>query len=274
MLRRFIIASVLAAFGVAKPVWSENHRLQPDFTFKRVGVPQAGQGNLINVQVAPQSDDLLVSSPRNPAVPGATGSIAESAWFWELISPDLEDSRPGRLQLALDALGKAPESAAISVPRLSALLEIASAHNIDLLRTTVGTNVSPALVLAVIAVESSGDSAAVSRVGAAGLMQLMPATADRFGVQDRLDPVENIQGGVAYLDWLMAEFDNDPILVLAAYNAGAGAIRDAGGVPDFPETRDYVPKVISAWSVARALCITPPELVSDGCVFSIPASGG
>jgi soluble lytic murein transglycosylase-like protein len=100
-------------------------------------------------------------------------------------------------------------------------------------------------------------------------MQLIPATADRFGVNDAKDPEQNIDGGVAYLDWLMKEFENDPLMVLAAYNAGENAVKSAGGVPPYAETRDYVPKVLAAWAVARGLCLTPPELVTDGCVFAV-----
>lgn len=127
---------------------------------------------------------------------------------------------------------------------------------------------SPALVLAVIAVESAGKVDAVSGAGAQGLMQLMPATAERFGVEDSLIPAENILGGVKYLNWLMDEFDRDPILVLAGYNAGEGSVRTYEGVPPFEETRDYVPKVLAAFQVARGLCQTPPELITDGCVFA------
>ena len=125
-----------------------------------------------------------------------------------------------------------------------------------------------ALALAVISVESAGRSDAVSHAGAAGLMQLIPATAERFGVVDRMDPSDNIRGGVAYLDWLMGQFGGDPLMVLAAYNAGENAVRGAGGVPAYAETRNYVPKVLAAWMVARGLCVTPPDLVSDGCVFA------
>ena len=102
---------------------------------------------------------------------------------------------------------------------------------------------------------------------------MIPATADRFGVENALDPAQNIQGGVAYLDWLMGEFDGDVVLALAGYNAGEGAVRRSGGVPPFAETRDYVPKVLAAWQVARGLCATVPELPSDGCVFAIRAVG-
>jgi soluble lytic murein transglycosylase-like protein len=136
----------------------------------------------------------------------------------------------------------------------------------------VGTEVSPALALAVMAAESAGRPEAVSSAGAQGLMQLIPATAERFGVEDSMDPVQNIKGGVAYLDWLMRHFDRDPIMVIAAYNAGEGAVKANSGVPPYAETRDYVPKVLAAWTVAQGLCMTPPEVVSDPCVFRIIAA--
>jgi hypothetical protein len=64
-----------------------------------------------------------------------------------------------------------------------------------------------------------------------------------------------------------ADHDGDPILALAGYNAGEGSVENNGGVPPYPETRAYVPKVLAAWTVARGLCEAPPELASDGCVF-------
>jgi soluble lytic murein transglycosylase-like protein len=100
-------------------------------------------------------------------------------------------------------------------------------------------------------------------------MQLMPATAKRFGVTDATNAADNIKGGVAYLGWLMKKFDSDPVMVLAGYNAGENAVIKHKGVPPFAETRDYVPKVLAAWTVARGLCLTPPELVTDGCVFAV-----
>ena len=92
--------------------------------------------------------------------------------------------------------------------------------------------------------------------------------------EDLTDPDQNIRGGVAYLDWLMGEFDNDPVLVLAGYNAGEGAVARHDGVPPYDETRAYVPKVLAAWNVAKGLCKTPPVLISDGCVFAVPGNVG
>ena len=164
----------------------------------------------------------------------------------------------------------------VGTPRLQTLQRIVQAHGVDILASTIGTDVSPALVLAVISVESAGRKDAVSHAGAQGLMQLMPGTADRFGVTDSFDPKQNIKGGVAYLDWLLGEFNRDPVMALAGYNAGEGAVAKHSGVPPFRETRAYVPKVLAAWNVARGLCLTRPMLISDGCVFvrQSAANGG
>lgn len=105
--------------------------------------------------------------------------------------------------------------------------------------------VDPALLRAVAEVESGFDPSAVSSAGAQGLMQFMPATAAEFGVEP-FDPASAIDGAARYL---AAEFDRfgDPDLAIAAYNAGAGAVRRHGGVPPFAETEAYVQKVRSAW---------------------------
>jgi len=102
-----------------------------------------------------------------------------------------------------------------------------------------------ALLHAVISVESHYNSKAISSKGAAGLMQLMPGTAKRYGVVDRFDPVQNIDGGAKYLRDLLKLFNSDVSLTLAAYNAGENAVvRHGNRIPPFRETRDYVPKVL------------------------------
>lgn len=244
-----------------------------DFTFKRVTVPKPGDGPRINVQVTPEDERRQKGLPSptqevtvTASAPDLSAPGGDYDWFWAEISPSLSASVPGRLDSAMRHLINGP---AVPAPRLEALQAILAAHNSDILIATIGTKVSPALVLAMISIESSGRVDAVSSAGAAGLMQLMPDTAARFGVQDSTDAAQNIKGGVAYLDWLMKEFEADPILVLAAYNAGEGSVRRYEGVPPFSETRGYVPKVLAAWAVARALCKTPPELISDGCAFAL-----
>ncbi|SEN36971.1 Transglycosylase SLT domain-containing protein [Loktanella fryxellensis] len=268
---------IAAVLCLCSAVAQGQDRLQPDFTFKRVGVPASG-GSRITVQVDPSAPPATMFAARPQAIATPDGSIAPVPqpsgldWFWSTISTSIADSGPGRLEQALQVIAEPPAGQAVPAPRLQSLQDIAAIHGVEILKATVGTRVSPALVLALISVESAGNAQAVSRAGAQGLMQLMPDTATRFDVTDSLSPSQNIRGGVAYLDWLMNKFDNDPILVLAGYNAGEGSVRDNAGVPPFPETRGYVPKVLAAFAVARGLCLTPPELVSDGCVFAVSRS--
>jgi soluble lytic murein transglycosylase-like protein len=109
--------------------------------------------------------------------------------------------------------------------------------------------VDPALVHAVISVESAYDPMAVSRRGASGLMQLMAKTAKRYGVADVFDPAQNVRAGTQHLSELLAFFGNDLALALAAYNAGTDAVlRHGRKIPPFPETLAYVPKVVRVYS--------------------------
>ncbi len=101
----------------------------------------------------------------------------------------------------------------------------------------------PDIVLAVVQVESNFNSGARSPKNAQGLMQLIPETADRFGVKDVWDPEQNLRGGMAYLRWLLDRFDGDLSLALAGYNAGEGAVDRHQGVPPYQETKEYVRRV-------------------------------
>jgi hypothetical protein len=103
--------------------------------------------------------------------------------------------------------------------------------------------IEPRLALAVIATESNFQPDAISPKDAHGLMQLVPTTAARFRVRNRLDMKQNVQGGLAYLRWLLAYYQGRVTLVVAAYNAGEAAVDRYGGVPPYPETRDYVRRV-------------------------------
>lgn len=103
--------------------------------------------------------------------------------------------------------------------------------------------VEEAVVRAVIHAESAFNPTAVSRAGAQGLMQLMPATARRFGVTDSFEPAQNIRGGVEYLSWLLRRFNGNLTLAAAGYNAGEGAVDRHGGVPPYRETQNYVVRV-------------------------------
>jgi soluble lytic murein transglycosylase-like protein len=108
--------------------------------------------------------------------------------------------------------------------------------------------VEPNLLRAVIVVESGFNPRAVSKRGAVGLMQLMPATATRFGVSDRYDPGQNVRGGALYLGFLINRFGQNVRLALAAFNAGEDAVdRNSGQIPPFIETLEYVPKVLKIY---------------------------
>ena len=108
--------------------------------------------------------------------------------------------------------------------------------------------IDPQLVMALIRVESRFDTTAVSPKNAQGLMQLIPATAERFGVKNAFNAVDNLKGGLAYLRWLMAYFKGDVELVLAAYNAGEEAVERYRGIPPYRETRNYVKQITSVYS--------------------------
>ncbi len=116
--------------------------------------------------------------------------------------------------------------------------------------TKAGTahNIDADLLASVVRAESAGHSHAVSRAGAQGLMQLMPGTASDLGVADTFAPGENIQGGSAYLDWLLTRYHDDLQKALAAYNAGPAAVDRWHGVPPYRETELYVARVIREYN--------------------------
>jgi len=107
--------------------------------------------------------------------------------------------------------------------------------------------IDPALVLAVIQTESAFKIKAHSAKNAQGLMQLIPKTAQRFGVNNSWDPIENILGGVTYIRWLMQHFEGNVKFVLAAYNAGEGAVKRYKGIPPYHETQQYVNKIMARY---------------------------
>lgn len=237
----------------------------PDFTFKMGKPPEPGETPRITVQITP--DDPAAET--GASAPDARTDAPALSWFWAAVPTGQEAVAGNRMAAAWDRLRQEPAGRHVPAPPLQQVQAIARAHGAEILRATVGTRVSPALALAVIAVESSGDPTAQSDKGARGLMQLMPDTAARFGVEDALAPGQNIHGGVAYLDWLMGEFGNDAVLALAGYNAGENAVREHAGVPPFAETRGYVPRVLAAFDVARALCKTRPDLITDACALEL-----
>ena len=140
----------------------------------------------------------------------------------------------GKVRLAITS---AEMARALKSPELIALVdEIALAEGVD-----------THLARAIIQAESAFNYKARSKAGALGLMQLMPSTAERFGVLDPFDPRQNISGGVKYLKWLHGYYEGNLTKVVAAYNAGEGAVNRHKGIPPYRETLAYVPKVLDLY---------------------------
>jgi soluble lytic murein transglycosylase-like protein len=138
--------------------------------------------------------------------------------------------------------GRTKAKVAMSRPYEALIDQVAQAYGVD-----------AALVHAVISVESGYNARALSRRGAAGLMQLMAPTAARYGVSDVFDPSQNVRAGTQHLQELLRFFDNDLELVLAAYNAGVNAVERHGRkIPPYRETLDYVPRVLRAYAQSFA----------------------
>jgi hypothetical protein len=130
--------------------------------------------------------------------------------------------------------------------------------------------VDPRFIHAVIKQESRYNPKAVSYVGAQGLMQMMPATAKRFGLKDPFDPKANVEAGTKYLKWLLKRFDGNVSFALAGYNAGEGSVDKYKGVPPFNETQNYVKKIVATYGKTYHPVLPPADarlafhLASDG----------
>jgi hypothetical protein len=152
------------------------------------------------------------------------------------VEPPLPPAIPSTADSAATGLVNAPSDEESADPMDRIVREAAERHKVD-----------PALVKAVISTESGWNPHAVSNKGAVGLMQLIPGTAERYGVGNPFDPVQNVEGGTTYLKWLLDRYNGDLPKTLAAYNAGEHAVDLYHGVPWYPETQRYVQKVTHAY---------------------------
>ncbi|MEO0819959.1 MAG: lytic transglycosylase domain-containing protein [Pseudomonadota bacterium] len=223
--------------------------------------PKAGDRRLGNIR-------RLVPEPE-PALPG--GGMRRAGpqdWFWKIHQTELTAAAPTRWGAALGSL-RTRRASGNEIVSSAMMDRIVRRYGSQITAAAERHTVSSALIAAVIAVESAGKPTAISHAGAQGLMQLIPATAARFGVANSYDPAENVLGGAAYLSWLLNRFRQDPILALAGYNAGEGAVDKHDGVPPFRETRDYVVKVFDALAALESLCIRPPVTPRHPCDWRV-----
>lgn len=192
------------------------------------------QGAVLTAQAGPGCRQVAQWSPTLNPDEGPTGTVADPARVEFPVLPGPGPSAPGQQRPA----------SALATRRL-----FPTAYA-DVIRAQAQRwGIEEAMVKAVIHTESTFNPAAVSPKGAMGLMQLMPATARRFGVRSAFDPSENIRAGVQYLAWLLRRYGGDWRLALAGYNAGEGAVDRYRGMPPFPETRHYVEKV---WRLSQS----------------------
>jgi hypothetical protein len=132
----------------------------------------------------------------------------------------------------------------------------------------------PHLIRSIIATESGFNPKAISPKGARGLMQLMPATAARLGVQNSFDPEQNIQGGIKHFRSLLDNFKNDFTLSLAAYNAGENRVQRLGRVPEIKETREYVQSVTKRWNASKEFTAPAQQEEKPSPIFRFPDEDG
>ncbi len=188
---------------------------EADGDLARLTFPRGGRITLPITRVERVIDDEVEPEPETPPAAPVTAESQEA---------------PVPLRFE-EAQAKVPEG-----PYGPLIFEAARRHSVN-----------PQVVAALIRAESAGNPRAVSHKGARGLMQLMPATAQRFGTRKEklYDPKENLEAGIRYLSWLVEQFPDDLSKVLAAYNAGENAVLRYGGIPPYRETRNYVRRIYS-----------------------------
>jgi len=227
---------------------------------------RVGDRSAMTIAALPKAGQRRLPVPSRTAAKPRSGSGSKpgsQAWFWDIHQASAAPN-PGRWTAALATL-RNHRAQGRGLAAESRLRDLARQFDAEIGLAARDYGLSQSLLLAVISVESAGKTQAISHKGAQGLMQLIPATAKRFGVSDVFDARQNIRGGAAYLDWLLKQFGEDVLLALAGYNAGEGAVQQYKGVPPYTETRDYVVKVIDALAAAESICAAAPQGPRQSC---------
>ncbi|VVE27156.1 lytic transglycosylase domain-containing protein [Pandoraea fibrosis] len=213
----------------------------------------AGNHGLLPLHPRVADARLLVPEPRaivNPPSPLVDARVTADVPVVD--EPNTPKSAPIPSTEALVSAEPAVTEAPLALAPTPTASSQARPFDMLVQRAAEVASVDAALLHAIIDVESGYDPQAVSGKGAIGLMQVLPRTGERFGVRRLEDPAENVRAGASYLRWLLTRFDGDLPLVLAAYNAGEGAVLRYGRqIPPFPETQNYVRKVMAGYSRLR-----------------------
>lgn len=199
-------------------------------------------------------------------------TVGDNVRLYLLPAPGDSPGAANFLEVSASAIVSAvviPDSPALTVPTAmtaahpdTTSLTAAELHEL-LTRAGAARNIDADLLAAVVHAESDGQVHAVSRAGAQGLMQLMPGTASKLGVDDSFAPDQNIRGGTAYLDQMLTRYHDNIALALAAYNAGPAAVDRYHGVPPFAETRAYVVRVIREFNRRKLSAAQSPVLAAS-----------
>lgn len=192
-----------------------------------------------------------------PASPGLA-----SNWFWTMVPAQVDEGSRSNAMLVMARERSGKRSLYLATSRARTIM---ARWRAEIEFAAQAARINEALIAAVVMVESGGDPNAKSPKGAMGLGQLMPETARRYGVRNALDPRENLRGAATYLSDLIDMFRGDLVLALAAYNSGEGTVLRYRGVPPYPETRAYVPRVLGAFEAAGRLCLPPPRAARRRC---------
>jgi soluble lytic murein transglycosylase-like protein len=187
-----------------------------------------------------EEDEAPVASEPPPAAAQATPLANPDVANKPLVNASLPTQPSATQSLVMVSKSAAPPVAVPNIDLDEVVREASSKNHLD-----------PDFVSSVIRAESNFKTHAISKKGAQGLMQLMPATASQLGVADPFDPRANVEAGTAHLSALLDRYNNDPIKALAAYNAGAHRVKQYNGVPPYRETRAYINKIVRDFNARK-----------------------